>query len=101
MGHRGITDPARQAAGHEPTPRAACIDRQSVKTTDMVGPERRYDGGKNIKGRKRHLLVDTLGLWLVVLMTSAGFDDGGAAPIQLSYVTSYDFPRLVLAGASK
>jgi len=41
----------------------------------MGGPERGYDGGKKIKGRKRHLLVDTLGLLIAVLITSAGLDD--------------------------
>jgi putative transposase len=81
-------------AGREPTPSAACIDSQSVKTTEMGGPERGYDGGKKINGRKRHLLVDTLGLLLVVLITSAGLDDGVAAPILLGHVTPQDFPRL-------
>ena len=67
----------RVAAGREPTPSAACIDSQSVKTTEMGGPERGYDGGKKINGRKRHLVVDTLGLLLAVLITSAALDDGG------------------------
>ena len=85
----------RVAAGREPTPRAACIDSQTVKATEVGGPERGYDGGKNITGRKRHLLVDTLGWVLVLLMTSAGLDDGVAAPPLLGHVTPHDFPRLV------
>src|SRR2546426_8448799 len=85
----------RVAAGREPTPSAACIERQSVKTTEMGGPARGYDGGKKSKGRKRHLLVDTLGLLLAILLTSAGLDDGVAAPLLLGHVMPHDFPRLV------
>ena len=85
----------RVQAGRAPTPSAICIESQTVKTTAMGGPARGYDGGKKINGRKRHLLVATLGLLLAVLLPRAGLDDGVAAPTLLGYITPHDFPRLV------
>ena len=76
--HDALRAEVRQAAGREPTPSAAIIDSQSVKTTDCGG-EHGYDAGKKINGRKRHVLVDTLGLvWLVVVTAAATQDRDGA-----------------------
>jgi putative transposase len=53
--------------------------RQSVKTTEVGGAERGFDNGKKVKGRKRHVLVDTLGLLLIVVVTAASLSDQAGA----------------------
>lgn len=72
----------REQAGREPDPSAAIIDSQSIKTTDRGG-EHGYDGGKKINGRKRHLLVDTLGLVLKVKVHAADIMDRDGAKLLL------------------
>lgn len=83
----------RTAAGREPEPSKAAIDTQTVKGSEAGGP-RGYDGGKKISGRKRHLIVDTLGLLLAVLVTAANVDDGTSAPQALQRLTAAHRSRL-------
>jgi putative transposase len=68
----------RKKIGRHKHPTAGCLDSQSVKTTSRGG-ERGYDKGKNVNGRKRHVLVDTLGLVLVVVVTAASVCDPAGA----------------------
>ena len=83
----------RVEAGREPEPQKAAIDSQTVKGTECGGP-RGYDGGKKVNGRKRHTVVDTMGLLLVVLVTPANADDGTTAPEVLKRLTPEHCSRL-------
>ena len=77
--HDRLRDLVRKQEGRERQPTAAALDTQSVKTTDRGGPERGYDAGKQVAGRKRHILVDVLGLLLLVKVHSASTQDRDGA----------------------
>src|SRR5262245_47355985 len=91
--HAVLRERLRQALGREPTPSAAIIDSQSVKTTEQGGPHG-YDGGKKVNGRKRQILVDTLGLLLKVVVHPANVQDRDGAELLLAGLRQ-PFPRLL------
>ena len=78
--HEILRDMTRKKAGRNESPSLALIDSQSVKTTRSGGLCRGIDGGKKTKGRKRHIIVDTMGLLLAVVIHAANEHDSKSAP---------------------
>jgi transposase len=74
--HDRLRDAVRDADGRDPMASAGIVDAQSVKGSDTVGAATRgFDAGKKVNGRKRHIVVDTLGLLIVVMVTAASVQD--------------------------
>ena len=94
-----LRDRARLRDGRAATPSAGVVDSASVKAAETVGRNSRgYDAAKKINGRKRHIVVDTLGLLLVVMVTAANVQDRDAAkPLLEKLRKSFCRIRLVFA----
>src|SRR3954453_2721472 len=97
--HDTLRDAVRDAAGRDPMASAGAVDSQTVPGGATVGKNSRgYDAGKRINGRKRHVVVDTLGLLIVVLVTAASVQDRDGA-IRVLDRAKMAMPSLVLIWA--
>lgn len=97
--HDALRDAVRDAAGRDPMVSAGAVDSQTVHGGSTVGKDTRgYDAGKKVNGRKRHLVVDTMGLLLVVMVTAASVQDrdGGIRVLDRAKMA---MPSLVLVWA--
>ncbi len=95
-----LRERVREAAGRDKHPSAGALDSQTAKAAS-TGGHRGYDGGKATNGRKRHTLVDTMGLLIVVLVTAACVSDAAGAMGLLRQVSRFDQPRPELIAADR
>ncbi len=97
--HDALRDAVRRVEGRDEQPTAAIIDAQSVKGADTVSAATRgYDAGKKVNGRKRHVVVDTIGLLLLVMVSTASIQDrDGARPVLEAMAVMHPTVRLVWA----
>ena len=81
--HDKLAEWVRLKKGKRAEPSAGIMDSQSVKNTSVAGEQKGFDAGKQVKGRKRHILTDTLGLLICVVVHSAGVQDRDGACLLL------------------
>jgi len=96
--HDALYCAVRDLEGREESPTLATIDAQSVKTGSGARGDIGFDAGKNVKGRKRHIVVDILGMVLKADAHSAGIQDRDGAAFALDKITArFPFTEKVLA----
>jgi putative transposase len=88
--HDALVEKVRTGVGKKPTPSVGIIDSQSVKACNLCEGDVGYDGGKKTKGRKRHIVVDTLGLVMIIVIHAANIHDSvGARAVMRSLKDKY------------
>ncbi|WP_169518484.1 transposase [Spirosoma panaciterrae] len=92
--NKALVERRRKKANREASPSVGVIDSQSVKCSEWGVVPKGYDGYKKINGRKRHIVVDTLGLVLVVVVHAANLHDSPAARLVVSRLAQQGFDRL-------
>lgn len=92
--HDVLRELVRRQAGRTPEPSAGIIDSQSAKSAGVGGPARGYAGGKRVKGRKRHIFVDVMGLLLAVCVHAADVQDREGARLLAARVAPHTLPAL-------